>query len=256
MTTPAAISAQTAAILPFSARASLSALVAGALLLAGCGSRKEAEARDGGGDPALTGALGDQIMVDPDLASQNRGDSALAGGGPATGELPPYARTPEAIAAARGEAERLVGGAIVPAPSPETGLAAQVSRAATAAEIALAVPTAAGRNCAAKVTYTAGWSTRLPATFPIYPRAALQEAAGTDEGGCALRVVNFLTPVEVKDVIDFYHTRAHGAGFTAEYRVERADHVLGGTKGQGAFIVYARKRGDGLTDVDLVVSGN
>lgn len=248
--------AERSAMFARSARVSLFGLMAGALLVSGCGSRKEAEAREGGGDPALTGALGDQIMVDPDLASQNRGDAALSGGGPMSAEVPPYARTPEAIEAARGEAVRLVGGTIVPAPSPETGIAARVSGAATAAEMALAVPSARGKNCAAKVTYSAGWAGRLHSTFPIYPRAALQEAAGTDDGGCSLRAVNFLTPVEVKDVIDFYHTRAHGGGFTAEYRVERADHVLGGTKGQSAFIVYARKRGDGLTDVDLVVSGD
>lgn len=256
MNTSSAINRWTDPAFARGVRAPLIALAASALLLAGCGSRKEAEARDGASDPALSGALGDQIMVDPDLASQNRGDAALAGGGPMSGELPPHARTPEAIEGARAEAVRLAGGALVPAPTPETGVAAQVSGAATAAEMALAVPATGGKNCATKVTYTAGWATRLPATFPIYPRAALQEAAGTDTDGCALRVVNFLTPVEVKDVVDFYHTRAHSAGFTAEYRMERTDHVLGGTKAQAAFIVYARKRADGLTEVDLVVSAN
>lgn len=231
------------------------ALGAAALLLSGCGSRKDAEAHEGADDPALAGALGDQIMVDPDLAAQNRGDAAIVGGGPASGELPPHARTPEAIAAARAEAARLAGGTLQPAPAAETGLAADVASAATAAEMALAVPAASGTNCARKVGYTATWATRLPAAFPVYPRAAVQEAAGTDRDGCSLRVVNFLTPVDVKDVIDFYNTRALSAGYSVEHRIEKADHVLGGTKGAGAYLVYARRRADRLTEVDLVVNG-
>ena len=48
-----------------------------ALLLAGCGwfgGDTEEPVREE--DPATTGALGDQIMFDPDLAGQNRADSA------------------------------------------------------------------------------------------------------------------------------------------------------------------------------------
>src|SRR5690349_11277687 len=60
-------------------RISLRTLAAGAaLMLAGCnwfgsGEGKEAAREE---DPATTEALGDQIMYDPDLAGQNRADSA------------------------------------------------------------------------------------------------------------------------------------------------------------------------------------
>ncbi|MDG2002115.1 MAG: hypothetical protein P8J20_02170 [Novosphingobium sp.] len=45
--------------------------LAGLALLSGCGS--EGKDAEGEGDPAMTGALEDQIMVDPDLAGQNGG---------------------------------------------------------------------------------------------------------------------------------------------------------------------------------------
>ena len=52
--------------------------LAGLTLLSGCGSdEKDASAE---GDPAMTGALEDQIMVDPDLAGRNDG-AASAGRG-------------------------------------------------------------------------------------------------------------------------------------------------------------------------------
>lgn len=210
-----------------------------ALALAACGGAKQAVQGALDEDPALTGALGDQIMVDPDLAGQNRGSAALGGGGPANGELPVQSRSPEAIAVARADAARLLGGAIQSAPAPRAH--------ATAAAVTT--------NCPDKVQYGASWAATLPAALPIYPRGAVQEAAGTDKDGCRLRVVNFITPVGIKDVIDFYYSRSRSAGYSAEYRLEGGDHVLDGTKGTAAYVIYARKLADGLTEVDLVVSG-
>ena len=209
------------------------------LALAACGGAKQAQQGALDEDPALTGALGDQIMVDPDLAGQNRGNAALGGGGPANGELPVQSRSPEAIAVAKAEAVKLLGGAIQPAPAPRAR--------ATAATVTT--------NCPDKVQYGASWAARLPAAIPIYPRGAVQEAAGTDKDGCRLRVVNFITPVGIKDVIDFYYSRSRSAGYSAEYRLEGGDHVLDGTKGAATYVIYARKLAGGLTEVDLVASG-
>ncbi len=225
------------------------------LALAACGSDKQADQAAADQDPALTGALGDQIMVDPDLAGQNRGNAALGGGGPANGELPVQNRTPEAIAAAKAEAAKLAGGAIESAPSPTAGAATSASaESITAAAMAKQLP-GAQASCPDKVEYTAAWAAKLPAALAIYPRGAVQEAAGTDKDGCRLRVVNFLTPVEIKDVIDFYYTRSSGAGYRVEYRLDGADHVLGGTKNAAAYVIYARKLANGLTEVDLVANG-
>jgi hypothetical protein len=222
-----------------------------ALLLAGCGSGKDAPA-PAESDPAVSGALGDQIMVDPGMSGAN--GSALAVN---TGkiELPPQQRSPEAIQAARDEAMVQAGGNLKSAPAPQTGSASSlVESAATAAQVAQEAK-AASADCTKKAQYSATWAAKLPKDLPVYPRGAVQEAAGTDADGCRLRVVNFISPVGVGDVIDFYYTKATGAGYGAEYRMDGTDHVLGGRKGAQSYLIYARKLGNGLTEVDLIASG-
>ena len=95
----------------------------------------------------------------------------------------------------------------------------------------------------------------MPAPFPVYPRAAAQEAAGTDAAGCSLRVVNFVTPVPMDEVMDFYFTRARGAGFSTARVLQDGDDVLAGTKGSASYVVYARRLPSGNTEVDLVTGG-
>lgn len=168
------------------------------LLLAACGSgEKDAELVAGGADPALSEALADQIMVDPDLASQNEQASGgrMAGGGTA---LPAEINTPEEISAARQQALKMVGGT--------------------------------GRMLVAPV-------------------------AELIEGGCALRVVNFTTPVAIEDVLGFYFTRARAAGFKVDRYRQGAEDMLGGVKGKASFLVHARRMETGRTEVDLVTGG-
>lgn len=228
-------------------------LLAATLLLSACGDKPKESAPGAESDPALTGALGDQIMVDPDLAAQNRGNAAVTGGGPATGAIPPEKATPEAAQAARTEAAAISGGKLEAAPQPGSG-AAVTQAGATAQQVAAgALP--GGGNCADKADYSTAWAARLPAPFPVYPRGAVQEAAGTDKDGCKLRVVNYVTPVGIDDVVSFYFTRARMAGFDAAHRKDGQDNVLSGTKGKGAYVVYARKLPSGLTEVDLVTNG-
>jgi len=226
--------------------------MATALLLAGCGKKAD-EPTPAESDPALAGALGDEIMVDPEMSGN--GGAALAPNGGKI-ELPAQQRSPEAIQAARDEAMAQAGGNLKSAPPAQTGSTSSlVESAATAAQVAQTAK-AASADCTKKAQYSATWAAKLPKDLPVYPRGAVQEAAGTDADGCRLRVVNFVSPVTPKDVIDFYFTKATGAGYGAEYRMGGADHVLGGRKGGQAYVVYARKLGNGLTEVDLVASGN
>jgi hypothetical protein len=226
------------------------ASLAGVLLLAGCGHAEKAEKAKAENDPAVTSALGDEIMVDPELAGQQ------GSAGASKIEIPPEQRTPEAVAAIKAEALKLAGGTIQPAPAPsgEGDVSKLVESAATAAQIAAAAKT--GKvDCAGKVQYSAKWATALPAALAVYPQGAVQEAAGTDSDGCRLRVVNFVTPVTPGDVIDFYNTRVRAGGYDARHQLDGAQHVLGGRKGAAAYLVYARKLDNGLTEVDLVASG-
>lgn len=207
-------------------------------------------------DPAVAAALGDQIMVDPDLIGQNNAGS-VADVSPGLDGVPTLDTGSAAIGRARDEALALLGGAAglrrAPAPKDVAG-ALPPSAALTAAGRAAAAP-GNGASCAQGVHYTMAWAARLPAPFPVYPRAAVQEAAGNDTGGCALRAINFQTPVPLQDVVDFYYSRALAAGYSAERVRQDGDDVLAGTKGRATYALYLRRLPSGATEVDLVTSG-
>ncbi len=207
-------------------------------------------------DPALSQALNEPIMIDGDLNGQNRANSAAALPSQ-DGSLPTIDSGPEALAAARDEALRLVGGPgrMQSAPPAEAASAALPEAAALTASARAAAAPRANADCVERVEYTMRWAARMPAAFPVYPRGAVQEAAGTDANGCSLRVVNFVTPVPLGEVVDFYFTRARSEGFLAEHTLQDGDDVLAGVKGQASYVVYARRLPSGNTEVDLVTSG-
>lgn len=228
-----------------------------AILLSACGEDPKPQAKSvDEGDAALSGALADQIMVDPDLAGQNQ-----AGGGIAVGTgsaaLPPEDNSPEAIAAARQEALAMVGGSgkMQEAPKARNVSGNQPVGAELTAASRAAATSRSGADCAGKVQYTMVWADRLPETFPVYPRGNVQEAAGTDQDGCALRVVNFTTPVPLNEVMNFYYTRASAAGFKADRARQGEDDMLGGSKGTSSYVIYTRRLSTGRTEVDLVTNG-
>lgn len=225
-----------------------------AMLLASCGDGGDDVAADTEMDPASQAALNDPIMVDPDLASQNESNSALTGTNDRS--LPAELKTPAAIQSAREEAMALVGGSVNLKPAPKAKkITGNIPETAALTAAARAAVKPGGANCAEAAEYSAAWAARLPLAFPVYPRGSTQEAAGTDQGACALRVVNFLTPVPLDDVVSFYHTRARSAGYSSEHLIHGGDNIVSGTKGSASFVVYTRRQSNGLTEVDLVTSG-
>ncbi len=228
-----------------------------ALLLTACGSGDDGKEKAGSEDGAMSAALGDEIMVDPDLAGQNNANSAVSAG-LRDGSLPPEARTDEAISRARAEALKLVGGSgkLLSAPEAmEVSGSLPAEAALTAAARAAAAP-GGEANCADKAEYTMKWAAKLPKTFPVYPRGAVQEAAGTDDGACNLRVVNFVSAVPLNTVLDFYYTRATQAGFSTQRVREGEDDILGGVKGKASYVIYFRKLASGSTEVDLITNAS
>ena len=226
--------------------------LAAAVLLAGCSPRKPPAPRPEQ-DPAVSGALNEQLLTDPDLARLNAENRALAGGGPAAAPIPLEDRSAEAVARARADALRLMGGAAASLPNGSaTAPARPRDTPALAAEAALG---RAGQGCAAALAPGFGWAARLPAAFPIYPRGHAQDAAGADRPPCALRVVKFVTPVPAGDVAAFYWTRARRARMTTEHRLVGRDHAIIGRAGSGTAVATIAARDDGLTEVDLVTSG-
>lgn len=229
---------------------SLAAVAAASLLLAGCDRSKEPAPAPS--DPAMTGALGDDIMVDPEMAGQ---DGAAVSADDKAITLPPADRSPEAIADARKKAAKLAGGALKPAPRPrDGGINVLTETAATAAQVAKASKLAR-TDCTTKLDFSNTWAAKLPADLPVYPRGAVQEAAGVARDGCAMIVVNYGTPVSPQDVISFYYSMAARAGYSAQYRTSAGQYAIGGRKGDAAYVVYASKSGPGVTEVNLVTTG-
>ncbi|APW73226.1 MULTISPECIES: hypothetical protein [Sphingopyxis] len=239
-------------------------LVAGLLVatagLAGCRDNPAAKAElkpldDGltNADPTVKGALEDKIMVDPKLTGQANRNAVGPGNRPVDGGVPGIGAGKAATAAEAAAAMK--AGKLLAAPKALPFEAncdgCEAKRPVTIG--ALAREQAKG-SCDAKLTYGNQWADRLPAAFPVYPRATLREAAGVAGGQCNIRVVNFQTAASLQGVLDYYHTMAIRAGYTSDHRINGNEHMLGGTRGDLAYVVFARRDG-GMTDVDLVASG-
>lgn len=226
-----------------------------ALLLAACGGGSDEAAGTAEGDALESSALGDDILIDPDLAGGNLANSAMMAD-LRDGILPPERRSPEAVARARADALALVGGpgSLRKAPAASGSAEGGAGQALTAAAKAAASPGGSG-DCAADADYTASWATKLPEAFPVYPLGAVQDAAGNDQGNCSLRVVTYLSAVPLGEVLDYYFTRASNAGYTSSHAMDGEYNVLGGTKGQASYIVYGRTLPTSATEITLVTSG-
>lgn len=222
-------------------------LAAPLLTLAACSGGDDATDEAAEQDPATAGALGEDIMVDPDRLDQSGGDGALTGGDPASSAVPMDEETREQVNRAREQARQLVGGEIRPAPEPGDRLTQTMIAAAQAIQRG-----DSGVNCATGADYSAAWADRMPEPFTVYPRGNVLEAAGNDDEGCALRVTTFTTAVPVEDVVDFYHTRARNAGFSADLMAKDGETVMGGRKGDAAYYIAVGRRDDGRTRVELL----
>lgn len=241
-------------------------LVTGLLMaaapLAGCRDNPEAKSELGplddgltNADPAIKGALEDKIMVDPKLAGQANQNAVGPGNRPVDGGVPGVAGGKAATVAEAAAA--LKAGKLLAAPKAlpmEAGCDGCEAKPRPVTIGALARDQQKGGGCDAKLTYGNAWAERLPSAFKVYPRATLREAAGVAGGMCNIRVVNFQTAASIQGVFDYYHTMAIRAGYTSDHRINGNEHMLGGTKGDLAYVIMARRDG-GMTDVDLVASG-
>ncbi len=244
------------------------------LALAACGAKPAADsnidsldAELAGGnatgntrDPAMMSALQDQIMVDPALAGQSNNDALRPPQQPYSGATPPdsvAAPKPDGNAVAANTGSSSSGGSKpAPAPSGDCPQCQIKNDSVTLGALAKRQADKRIAGCAGNLQYSAAWVQRLPADLPLYPDAKVDEAAGSTNGGCALRVVSFSTGASVQTVLDWYYGRATSAGYDAEHQAKGGQHVLGGIRAKdgGAFMIYLEKRGDGRTEVDIVVN--
>ncbi|WP_197054344.1 hypothetical protein [Sphingomonas sp. 37zxx] len=194
-------------------------------------------------DPAVMEALGDPIMIDPLLTAQADRDSVRPPPRPYSGALPQ-----DAVAT----------GTSLPAGEKLLRAPAPVEQRNPAARESITLEALAARQfgpaCAAKLRYSAGWANRLPAATPLHPDARVIEAAGVQGDGCALRAVGFYAAQPLQAMLDWHYTQARRAGYTVEHRSDEGVHLLTGTRGPAAFAAYLAERGDGGSDVEMIVS--
>ena len=234
------------------------ALVALTLALAGCGrgddnanlAALDAQLTNNTADPALRSAVNGKLAVDPDLVSQSNRNSVRPADKPYSGAVPAGLKAP----ADKDAAKRLAGGTLMQAPAPDSGAVASGVTLGQLAQSQKYRPRKARACGAPRVAYGPNWASRLPATFPLYPGAALVEAAGSDNGACQLRAVTFTTGAPVQDVIDFYFTMARRAGYSGERQTDGTTEILGGTRDDGAYYLTFRAIRGGGTSVDMIVN--
>ena len=111
---------------------------------------------------------------------------------------------------------------------------------------------ALSKGCSDQLDYGFIWAARMPAALPVYQRGHVRQSAGSDAGGCRLRVVAFVTPVGPDDVLAFYATTAGKAGLALELRREGGDEVLTGKGKALEFAVFARAFDQQLSEVVLI----
>jgi hypothetical protein len=110
-------------------------------------------------------------------------------------------------------------------------------------------------GCGLDVDYSVQWANRIPADVPLYPRARVDEAAGSDMPGCKLRAITFTTPAPQRAVIDFYIGQTKRSGFASSTQIKGRETLVGGTRGDGAaYYVVLTPAEAGGTIVDLVLN--
>lgn len=236
-----------------------------ALSLAACGTGgpdTDTEAMDeallgeaDNSDPALTVALEDQIMVDPDLTGQSNQNAALPGNAVSGAPIPETLDTmqdaqaaidngrllsaPEAIAVEDGDGRS--------AAQAQTTQGAMAERQASDPQV---------ESCSGTVEYGIEWAASLPRAFDVYAGSEVIEASGYNQDHCRMRIVSFRTRVPMEHLIDWYYTRAIRSGFSSEHQLRHGNNVLGGFREQDEaayYLVFAPRQGGGTT-VDVVVS--
>lgn len=192
-------------------------------------------------DPAVQQALHAQIMVDPTLAQSSNANAVRPPDQPDSGATPLDVTRPDPV-----DARSLRHAPTANADCPQCHAKAGAYTLGALARLQR------GAAACGDVSYSAGWANRLPADLPLYPDARVVEAAGNAAGACRLRAVTFASGAAVAKLVDWYYTRATGAGYSAEHRTDGTMHVLGGSRAGNTYILYVSRRAGGGTDVDLV----
>jgi hypothetical protein len=176
-------------------------------------------------DPAITRALEDQIMIDPELAGPSGAGTIRPANEPYSSRIP--------------QGEGGTGG-------PTLGQIAQDQARRSLDKF---------DGCLLDVDYAMAWSVRLPAELPLPPGAQVNEAAGSNQGQCGLRAVSFTSRDAPRAVAGYYAALARRAGFETTSAREGEGTMLSAWRDSdgAAFYAVIQPGKDGST-VDLVTN--
>lgn len=232
---------------PFLALSALGALSA-------CSGEAEQEDVNDTRDPLIEQALGDQLLADLDLASQNEANAALTVGFDSS--IPPLLTGPESRAKARTAMRSLLleGGEIADLPDPNGDAELQELKGAlTAAERASRIGFA--KECAERLNYSAIWAARLPDHAAIAPGGAVIEAAGNPQKQCNIRIISYVTDLPVDEALQFHFNMARRAELKPLYiKGDGAgdESAIQAISSKASIAVHASERGGFQTEVHIV----
>ena len=192
-------------------------------LLSGCGSSPSGKANPNDVDPAVTAALADPLMADPQLDRRSNDGALRPADEPYRAMVPP------------GSPDPLRGRAL------PTVLAR--TRAITGNGFA---------GCSFDVRTSYGWAARLSPDLTLPAEAQVAEAAGSDTATCRLRLVAYSAPLASDAILDTYRRAAKAGGYAASERQQGPATVLTATRARdgAAFLASVTPAGSG-SSVDL-----
>ncbi|MEE4199498.1 hypothetical protein [Erythrobacter sp.] len=200
-------------------------------------------------DPILARALFDPLMTDPDLATRNEANAAITWRD--AHPLPPMIHHEDAAARASEAAqiELLRAGPIPALPGALSGAGSALGELTSAAQMLGAV--GASSDCAAQVTGELGWAARMPDVAAIMPHGMIHQAAGAEEGDCAVHIARYQTPVDALEALEYHLAVAIRAGFTIE-RYNAPELQFHGRGKREHIAVHAREGPGGLAEIDII----
>lgn len=198
----------------------------------------------------LARTLADPLMVDPDLSWRSEANAAIAfrDGHP----LPPFEVNDDAARGAVDAARvELLEGGPVPALPTAAGNdgAPALGGLSTAGEIMEALD--ARTDCTGRLDGRLGWSTRMPDTSSIMPHGMVRQAAGADVDTCVIRIVRYVTPAGMNEVLEYHFTKMDRGRFSVS-RFAAPEVQLRGDRRDQAIAVHVREGPGGMTAVDVV----
>ncbi|UVO55024.1 hypothetical protein [Sphingomonas sp. SUN039] len=192
-------------------------------LLSGCGSSPSGKANASDVDPAVTAALADPLMADPQLDRRSNDGALRPADEPYRAMVPPGSPDP-----LRDDAPPTLLARVRPAMGDGfTG-------------------------CGVDVAYSYGWAARLSPDLTLPAEAQVAEAAGNDTAKCRLRLVAYSAPLTAEAILDSYRRTARTGGYTASERPKGPATVLTASRSRdGARFMVSVKPAGSNTTVDL-----